>query len=145
MAERRHVGARLLFIVLVIVNALFFAYWKLSAETRAAAAGRIANLQINPTRIKLIGTASRGPGGQTPKAACLEWGPFAAPEAAKAEAALARLALSHPPLQRTVGEVEGVRRVSYFLREPDSGTVARIADLQRTFPDTAIKAGPCPS
>jgi hypothetical protein len=63
----------------------------------------------------------------------------------KAEAALARLALAHAPLQRTVGEAEGGRRVSYFVREPDSATVARIADLQRTFPETAIKAGPCPS
>jgi hypothetical protein len=131
--------------MLLIANVAYFAYWVLNPDSRTAAASRNEDLQINPGRIKLMGTASRGPGGQTPKAACLEWGPFSAADIATPEAALAGLGLRQPPVQRTVGEAEGVRRVAFFVREPDAATVARIADLQRGFPETAIKAGPCPS
>ena len=137
--------ARLVFLALVIVNALFLWYWRFSGDNRTSATARIQELQINPAKIKVMGTASRGPGGQTPKAACLEWGPFAAADANAAEAALATLALRQTPLQRTVGEANGARRIAYFLREPDQATVRRIADLGRSFPGTAIKAGPCPS
>ena len=145
MFERHKVNVRLLFFVLLLANAAFFAYGFFNSDARTAAIARIQELQINPGRIKLMGTASRGPGGQTPKAACLEWGPFAATEGAKAEAALAAVGLRQVPIQRTVGEQDGIKRVAYFVREPDSASVARIADLQRTFPGTAIKAGPCPS
>jgi hypothetical protein len=129
----------------LIVNVLYLWYWHFSGDSRSSAAARIQELQINPAKIRLMGTASRGPGGQTPKAACLEWGPFAAADVNAAEAALAALGLRQPPLQRTVGEADGARRVAYFLREPDQATVRRIADLGRSFPGTAIKAGPCPS
>jgi hypothetical protein len=145
MSERRNGNLRLLFIVLLILNAAFFIYWRFSAENRAAAASRIQDLQINPGRIKLMGTASRGPGGQSPKAACLEWGPFRASEIANVDAVLAGLKLRQAPVQRTVGEAGGMKRVAYFVREPDPAIVARIADLQRSFPGTSITAGPCPS
>jgi hypothetical protein len=147
MFERRNGNGnlRLLFLMLLILNCAFFLYWCFSPDSRTVAAQRIQELQINPGRIKLMGTASRGPGGQTPKAACLEWGPFAATDAAGAEAALAGLAMKYSPLQRTVGEAGGVKRVAYFVREPDPALVGRIADLQRSFPETSIKAGPCPS
>jgi hypothetical protein len=145
MFERRNVNVRLIFLVLFIVNCAFFIYWRFGSDSRTAAAQRIQELQINPARIKLMGTASRGPGGQTPKAACLEWGPFAATDIPNVDAALAALGMKHPPLQRTVGETGGVKRVAYFVREPDPAMVARIADLQRGIPGTSIKAGPCPS
>lgn len=37
-----------------------------------------------------------------------------------------------------------LKQVAYFVREPDAATVARLADLQREFPGTQIKAEACP-
>ena len=132
-------------IALVVVNVLFFVYARLAIDTRAGAASRIDDLQINPGRIKLLNTATRGPGGTAPKSACLEWGPFTGVDTAKVEAALGHLALPRAPLQRSLGEAGGGKRYAYYVREPDAGTVAQIAELQRSFPGTDIKAGPCPS
>ena len=143
MSERSHVRARVLFFVLLVANVLFFAYARISLDSRAVAASRIEDLQINPGRIRLLNTATRGPGGMAAKAACLEWGPFVAVDAGRAEVALGRLRLARAPIQRAFGEGSG-RRFAYFVREPDAATVAQIAELQRGFPGTDIKAGPCP-
>ena len=145
MSERQRLGAKAVFVALVVANVLFFAYARLSLDTRAGAASRIEDLQINPGRIKLLNAATRGPGGGAPKSACLEWGPFSGPDTAKVEAALGRLGLPRPPLQRSLGEAGGVKRYAYYVREPEAATVAQIAELQRSFPGTNIKAGPCPS
>ncbi|MGQ0749880.1 MAG: hypothetical protein ACT4PS_05035 [Betaproteobacteria bacterium] len=37
-----------------------------------------------------------------------------------------------------------LRQIAYFVREPDAATVARLAELQREFPGTQMKAVPCP-
>jgi hypothetical protein len=145
MSEKRKVSAKAVIIALAVVNVLFFAYARFVLDTRNAAASRIDDLQINPGRIKLLNTATRGPGGGVPKSACLEWGPFTGVDTAKVDAALGRIALTHPALQRTIGEGGGGKRYAYYVREPDAGTVAQIAELQRSFPGTDIKAGPCPS
>ncbi|HEX2826693.1 MAG TPA: hypothetical protein VHP37_10135 [Burkholderiales bacterium] len=142
MSERRRMGAKAAAIVLVIVNVLFFAYARFVLD-KGAAASRIDDLQINPARIRLMNAATRGPGGSVPKSACLEWGPFNAIDAGRAEAALQQLSLRNSPLQRSLGEA-GARRYAYYVREPDAGTVAQIAELQRSFPGTDLKAGPCP-
>ena len=150
MSESR-MNLRLLIVTLVVANVMLFAYAALTPDTRSQAGSRIEELQINPGRIKLQGVATRGPGGQAavtkgksgPYRACLEWGPFAAADTGRAESALGRLTLPQPALQRPV-EGGGAKRFSYFVREPDAGVVAQIAELQRAFPGTEIKAGPCP-
>ena len=150
MSEGRKVNLRMLMVTLVVANVMFFAYAALTPDTRSQAGSRIEELQINPGRIKLLGVATRGPGGQAPTKgkggayrACLEWGPFAAADTGRAETALGRLTLPQPALQRPL-ESGGAKRFSYFVREPDAGIVAQIAELQRAFPGTEIKAGPCP-
>ena len=153
--ERKTVRLRLLFVALVIANVMLFAYQVFAPDPRATAAARIEELQINPGRIKLRDAASRGPGGQavggakssraSPYRACLEWGPFSGADVSRADSALARLTLAQPALQRPLSEIEGVRRFAFFVRDPDAATVAEIAELQKTFPGTEIKAGPCPS
>ncbi|MDB5903990.1 MAG: hypothetical protein JWM26_2868 [Betaproteobacteria bacterium] len=145
MSERLKITAKTVVLALVALNVLFFVYARISLDNRAGAASRIEDLQINPGRITLLNAATRGPGGQAPKSACLEWGPFGAIDAGRAEVALGRLALPRPALQRTVGESAGAKRYAYYVREPDAGTVAQIAELQRSFTGTEIKAGPCPS
>ena len=150
MSESR-MNLRMLIVVLVVANVMLFAYAAFNPDTRSQAGSRIDELQINPGRIKLLGVATRGPGGQAaatkgksgPYRACLEWGPFAAADTGRAESALARLTLPQPATQRPV-ESGGAKRFSYFVREPDAGIVAQIAELQRSFPGTEIKAGPCP-
>ena len=151
MSESRKVSLRMILITLIVANVMFFAYSVLTPDTRAQAGTRIEELQINPGRIKLMGSATRGPGGQAVNdkgarsgyRACLEWGPFAASDIGRAETALGRLALPQPAVQRPAAD-SGGRRVVYFVREPDAATVAQIAELQRSFAGTEIKAGPCP-
>ena len=151
MSERSELTLRMILIALIVANVLFFAYAVLAPDTHAQAGSNIEELQINPARIKLMGSATRGPGGQAANAkskgayrACLEWGPFAGAEVGKVESALARLTLPQPAVQRPLAEVSGVRRFAYFVREPDAAIVSQIAELQRAFPGSEIKAGPCP-
>jgi hypothetical protein len=153
--ERNTVRLRLLFVALVIANVMILAYQVFTHDPRATAAARIEELQINPGRIKLRDAASRGPGAQAVGGgkssrgnsyrACLEWGPFSGPDVSRADSALARLTLPHPALQRPLSEIDGVKRFAFFVRDPDAATVAEIAELQKTFPGTEIKAGPCPT
>ena len=142
MSERRKVNTRLVLMVLLVANVLFFAYARISLDNRAGSAARIEDLQINPARIRLLNAATRGPGTLAPKSACLEWGPFAVIDAGKAEVALGRLGLSRPPIQRMLGEAAGAKRFAYYVREPDAATVAQIAELQRGLPGTEIRPGP---
>jgi len=154
MSEERKGNLRLLLVALVVANLLFLAYQLFAPDTRATAGVAVEELQINPGRIKLQGTATRGPGGQTASGkgnkgalyrACLEWGPISGADVTKADSALARLMLPQTPVQRPLSEVDGVKRFAFFVREPDAAIVARIAELQREFPGTEIKAGPCPA
>jgi hypothetical protein len=149
MSERKQVSLRLILVMLIVANIMFFAYTVLTPDTRAQAGTRIEELQINPGRIKLMGTATRGPGGQAGAKndkyrACVEWGPFSGADIAKADSALARLSLPQPSVQRSLSETGGAKRFAFFVREPDAAIVAQIAELQRGFPGTEIKAGPCP-
>ena len=152
MSERSRVQLRLLVAILVIGNLLAAAYVLFTPDARSNASTRMEELQINPGRIRIQGVATRGPGSGTASGraatyrACLEWGPFAAADAAKAEAALAKLTLAQAPIQRPVFTAEkGAKRVSYFVADPDNDKAARIAELQRNFPGTEIRAGPCPT
>ena len=38
-----------------------------------------------------------------------------------------------------------LRQIAYLVRDPDAVTVARLAELQREFPDTEVKAVACPT
>lgn len=134
-----------LVLMLMTANVLFFAYTRVVADERERSALHLQALQINPARIKLVSAGTRSAPGAMDKSACLEWGPFAASDVAQAEAALKALLLPQVPLQRKLGDASGVARVAYYVREPDSAIVARIAELARNFPGTQIKAGPCPA
>lgn len=37
-----------------------------------------------------------------------------------------------------------LKQIAYFVREPDPAMVARLAELQRDFPGTEVRAVPCP-
>ena len=104
---------RLLFLLLLLANVAFYAYTYV-ARQQAATQGQTAQLQINPDQVRLLKSAD-GTRGATPQkpgpasgnaaaapAACLEWGLFAGPDVARADAAIATLGVAPDRVQRSV-------------------------------------------
>src|SRR5689334_14209135 len=139
MNERPRATLRLLLIALVIVNAVLLAYIVLTPDRAAETSRRIAALQINPGRIRVVGAASRGPQGSTSakaertasSTACIEWAPLDAADIPKAQAALTDLRLAERPIQRAVTGAAGGKRYALYIREPNEKLVAQIAAIQR--------------
>jgi len=222
---------RAFFLLLVLANVAFFAYAVMGRQ-QSGADNQIPLLEISPEKIRLIkstgGAAaakpkpSNAPAGtvSAAPAACLEWGVFAGPDVARADAALARLELPQTLVQRAVADAGGywvyipplktkadvdkklgelralgvteffvvqdatpwrnaislgifrteeaargfldalrgkgmqsavaerrenfLRQIAYYVREPTEAIVAKLAELQREFPGTQIKAVACP-
>lgn len=120
---------RILLLLLLLTNIGFFAYHRLLSGTDEAAA-QIAALQISPEKIVPVAVealSSVAPAATTAPVAvpaapaavspvpavtvaptsCAEWGLFAGAEVARADAALAALALPAGATQRRVTEVDG--------------------------------------
>lgn len=99
---------RTVLLLLLLANAGFFAYHHYLGATDEAAM-QIQMLQISPEKIKSV-TAESPPSSvvaaTSSPAACMEWGGFAGPDIARADAALAALALPEP-IQRRVTEIDG--------------------------------------
>lgn len=114
---------RALFLLLILANAVFYAYANVVRQG-GAVESRIARLQIAPEKIRLL-KASGGVPAEKPKAsprpkpaapaksaapvpaACLEWGIFAGPGVVRAESALAGLELPAGRLERAVTDAGG--------------------------------------
>lgn len=101
---------RMLFLVLLLANLVGLAYIRY-AESRAGADAQITLLQISPEKLKLLKpggkdkAAAAQPSSPPPPAlACLEWGRFAAEDASRAAAALARFDLADKLSQREVSD-----------------------------------------
>jgi hypothetical protein len=122
---------RTLFLLLVLANVAFYAYG-IVARQQGDTEGQIPLLQISPEKIRLIKSGG-GPGAATSKptsvlggavstpAACLEWGVFAGPDVARADAALAGLGLPDALVQRAVADAGG-----YWVYIPPLKTQADI-------------------
>lgn len=212
---------RLLFFVLVLANVALYAYAVVTRQ-QSGIESQIPLLQLSPEKIKLIKPAA-ATAAATPKppAACLEWGVFAGPDVARADAAIARLELPQTLVQRAVADAGGywvyvpplktkaevdkkvgelkqfgvtdffvvqdqtqwrnaislgifrteesaknflaalqgkgvrsaiaerrenfLKQITYFVREPSTAMVAKLAELQREFSGTEIKAVACPA
>ena len=136
---------RALFLLMVLANLVFFAYAQVAHEG-GGPERQIPLLQIAPERIRLL-EAGRGARREKPPAprksippappkvataapgACLEWGVFAGPGVAKAEAALAKLELPAGSVARTVTDASG-----YWVYIPPLKTKAdadrKVGELQ---------------
>jgi hypothetical protein len=154
MVEVKVAWVRALSFALLIANVIALVYLAFRSDPQVAARTRIGELQINPARIQLVAAATRGGGQPTDAtkaakgpsdAACLEWAPFSTDSAAGAGKALERLGLPLSPIRRPLREQAGAARFAYVVREPDTATVARIAELQKDFPGTELRAAPCPA
>jgi hypothetical protein len=124
---------RALFLLLVLGNLVYFAYAHVAREG-AGAGTPIERLQIAPEKIKLLKATGQAPPDKgkgkaippaTPRSAmaiptaCLEWGVFAGPAVARAEAALAKLELPPAQVERTVTDSGG-----YWVYMPPQKTKA---------------------
>lgn len=227
---------RLLVLALLLVNVAFYAYTYV-ARQQDNAGQQISQLQIKPEKVRLLhsedgkrASAQQSPAPVSPAApdsrtavpaACLEWGLFAGPDVARADAAIAGLGLPQESVQRSVAGAGGywvympplkskaevgrkitelknfgvtdffvmqepaalrnaislgifkteegaqklldelrnkgvrtavvsrrdnfLRQVEFFLREPTDAVAARLAELQREFPGSVVKAVVCPA
>ena len=95
---------RIIFLLVVLANLGFFAY---AHYLRPPADGGVdpKKLQIAPEKIRLL----NAPKAETARAAvaCIEWGSFAGPAVARADAAIAELALPEAQVQRVVADASG--------------------------------------
>ena len=114
---------RTFFLLLVLANLAFFVYGRIALED-GATEGRIPELQVEADRVKLVMAGERAPAEKprvparavapaAPKTAtaapvaCVEWGNFAGPGVARAEAALAQLDLAAGQVERVVIDAGG--------------------------------------
>jgi hypothetical protein len=140
---------RALFLLLILANLAYFAYSRVALEG-AGSGNQVSQLQINPDRIKLLKAA----GGALPEsrpapakpippkapkpapavpAACLEWGIFAGPNVARAEGALAQLALSAGQVERVVTDAGG-----YWVHVPPLKTKSDVDRKARELRDLGV-------
>lgn len=104
---------RALCLLLLLANAAFYA-WVNYLRTPVSAESRIRQVQITPEKIRLVDAPTLvAPGVTTTKAAagkpaaCLEWGAFIGPEAARGDAAIADLKLPAAQWQRVATDLDG--------------------------------------
>ena len=114
---------RLLFLILLLLNAVAFGYIRF-AESRAGADSQLTLLQIAPEKMKLVKPAApmlpRSDASRAqPKLVCLEWGGFAAEESARAGAALEKIGVTDKVSQRETADV-------YWVYIPPLKTQAEI-------------------
>jgi len=112
---------RVLFLVLVLANLALFGWWRYGASTDAGDPAPLAR-QIEPEKLRLISPAElRSASAREPAVACLEWGSFAPPDAARAEQALAPLKLGSRVSQR---RGEGLARAWWVFIPPQASRPA---------------------
>ena len=101
---------RTLFLLLVLANVAFYAWWRYGPPADAADPAPLSR-QIEPEKLKVIAPADLPPvsiAKKTPVAtACMEWGSFTVADVPRAEQALQPLALGARVAQRRTEEVAG--------------------------------------
>jgi len=102
---------RALFLLLVLANVAFYAWWRYDAAAEPSPPPALAR-QIDPEKLKVIAPGDLPPpapgrkaAGTSPAAACLEWGSFTLADAPRAEQALEPLALGPRLAQRRAEEL----------------------------------------
>lgn len=98
---------RTLLLLLVLANLAFFA-WDRYLREPVDAEAHIRQVQITPEKIKLVKTPVAPAGVAAPStAACVEWGAFAGGTVARADAAMAELALPAAQVKRLTVDASG--------------------------------------
>ncbi len=98
---------RALFLFLLLGNAAFYA-WVNYLRTPVSPQERIEQVQMSPEKIRLAAApVSKKPAVPLKGAACLEWGPFIGPEAARGDTAMGELALPAAQVRRVAADQDG--------------------------------------
>jgi SPOR domain len=103
---------RALFLFLLLGNAAFYA-WVNYLRAPQSARERIQQVEITPEKIRLLSTPATvakkaaTPVAQLKGAACVEWGAFIGPEAARGDAAIAELGLPAAQVRRVASDLDG--------------------------------------
>ncbi len=99
---------RALFLFLLLGNAAFYA-WVNYLRAPANTQERIQQVQMSPEKIRLAAApaVARKPAAPLKGAACLEWGAFIGPEAARGDAAMAELGLPATQVRRVAADQDG--------------------------------------
>ena len=101
---------RTLFLLLVLANLAFYAWWRYGPPADAADPAPLAR-QIEPEKLKVVPASELPPAAAAAPAkktlACLEWGSFTLADAARAQQALEPLALGGRLAQRRTEELAG--------------------------------------
>lgn len=107
---------RTVFLLLVLANLAFFAWWNFIAELDSQSDPRPISRQVAPEKLRILPpdqaarpapavAAKPAPEAPATRVACLEWGAFTPADAGRAGEALAPLALGPRLSQRQVEEV----------------------------------------
>jgi hypothetical protein len=125
---------RALFLLMVLVNLMFFAYVQVAGEG-ASIESRITALQISPERIRLLRSGG-GPAAEAAKQAgqrippvlapkapivCLEWSNLGGPDVARAENDLETLGIEPARIERVVADADG-----YWVHMPPLDNKAEV-------------------
>lgn len=99
---------RALFLVLVLANLAFYAWWRYGPPADAADPAPLSR-QIEPEKLKVIAPSDLPPvsAAKKPSSLCIEWGSFTVADAPRAEQALEPLALGPRLVQRRAEEPAG--------------------------------------
>ena len=98
---------RTLFLLMVLANFAFFAWYHYLREP-VNAEEHIRQVQITPEKMKLVKTPVAPTGPAVPSAAaCMEWGAFSGATVARADAAMAELALPAAQVKRLTVDASG--------------------------------------
>ncbi len=100
---------RALFLLIVLANSAFFA-WDRYLRAPVDAREHSRQVQITPEKIRLIKEAASpaaAANSAATGAACMEWGAFAGAAVARADAAMAELALAPEQVKRVVVDASG--------------------------------------
>ena len=138
LSERDAGEMRALFLLLLLANLAFFAWWRYGAPADAADPAPLAR-QIEPEKLKVIAPASLPPPAaampreagariRRVRAACMEWGSFTLADAPRAEQALEPLALGARLAQRRTEEIAGW----WVFIPPQGSRQARAARRRRS-------------
>jgi hypothetical protein len=132
---------RLLFFILLLANAVFFAYSRIGPGGQASGDAQIIGQQLNAEKIRLlapeqVSALARKPEAPKPAApapvatVCLEWGAFLVADAPRAGQALEPLALGAKLTQRKQDDVSGFWVYIPPLASRQSAT-QKIGELKR--------------
>lgn len=121
VTPHQYKSVRTVFLLLVLANAVFYAYAYVARE-RDTARRAGPELQINADKIRIVRRPDAASGVPvTAPAACLEWGVLIGPDVARANAGLAQLELPEASIHRVVTDVSG-----YWVYMPPQNTPAAI-------------------